>query len=145
MSEYEQPEYVKDLIKGGIRSNLDEIKLNGWNILMLAVRYAKKYSPETIKALIAKEPNINYQDNDGWTALMIASRFSNEESSLESVKLLIDSGADLDLREEKDATALMLSVAVNNTTSSLETVETLINAGADLNMKNKNGYSYLDK
>ena len=144
-SDTELPEYVQDLITNGAR---EDIKKNqGWNLPMVVARYSNKYAPETVQKVIddaVKVGSLNSQDADGWTPLMLASRFSREGSSIDTVKAIINAGADLDIREEKDSTALMLAIHVCENMSSLETVEALIMAGSSLDVKTKSGYSALD-
>jgi ankyrin repeat protein len=96
-----------------------------------------------IKNKIAIKGNLDYKDEDGWTALMMASRYSNDASSLETVKALIDAGAKLNMQNNEGYTALMLASGLSNKTSSLETVKILIEAGANLDLQHKDGFTAL--
>jgi len=73
---------------------------------------------------------------------MLASRYSNTDSSLETVKELIKSRANLDLQNNNGYTALMMASSYSNTDSSLKTVKELIKAGANLDLQT-NGWSAL--
>lgn len=44
--------------------------------------------------------NINLKNNNGETALMLASKYSNTDSSIETVKILIDYGANVNLQDK---------------------------------------------
>uniref|UniRef100_UPI0026312A47 ankyrin repeat domain-containing protein n=1 Tax=uncultured Brachyspira sp. TaxID=221953 RepID=UPI0026312A47 len=57
------------------------------------------------KYLLDKCADINAKDNDGKTALMLAS----SNGDLEVVKLLIDKGADVNAKDDYNRTALMLA------------------------------------
>jgi ankyrin repeat protein len=74
---------------------------------------------------------------------MLASRYSNDTSSLETVKELIKSGANIDIQDKEGWTALMLASRYSNDTSSLETVKELIKSGANLNLQNNDGFTAL--
>ena len=62
---------------------------------------------------------------------MLASRYSNTNSSLDTVQLLLESEAQVNLKNDDDSTALMLAVKYSNTDSLLETVKLLLEYGAD--------------
>ncbi|BCS82646.1 ankyrin repeat protein [Cotonvirus japonicus] len=81
---------------------------------------------------------INYVNDDGWTALMIASIMSNKWSSYSTVKLLIKLGANVNIKNQYGCTALMLAVRNSNTTSSLRTVKLLLDNHADMELKSLN-------
>ncbi|ANB51006.1 hypothetical protein [Powai lake megavirus] len=78
---------------------------------------------------------INYVNEDGWTALMIACIMSNKWSSYETAKLLIKLGANVNVKNILGVTALMLAVRNSNTTSSLQTVKLLLDNHADIELK----------
>ena len=86
---------------------------------------------------------INYQNEKGWTALMMACVNSNNYSNNEIVKLLLENGADLNLKDVYGNTALMLSCINSNTSSNIETVKLLLENGADINLKNDLEYTAL--
>jgi len=96
-----------------------------------------------VKNKIKSKEDLNQKDKNGCTALMLASIYSNNDSSLETVKELIKSGANLDLQNEYGWTALMLASRYSNDTSSLETVKELINSGANLNLQHNHGWTAL--
>ncbi len=100
---------------------------------------------DVIKRLLAEGVDVNRKDNSKWTALMLASRYSNTTSNLQTVKLLIDSGADLNLQNNNEWTALMLASVNSSNDSSVETVKLLIESGADLNIKDDYGRTALIK
>ena len=51
-----------------------------------------------LKNLIKKDANINLQNGNGETALILASKNSNYTSSIETIKLLLDNNADINLQ-----------------------------------------------
>src|SRR5205085_73496 len=80
-----------------------------------------------ISSMIKNNPKLlNEKNHAGWTALMLACRNSNTQSSVQTVKLLINAKADLNLKTNKEWTALMMAFD-NLETSHLEkTIELLI-------------------
>ena len=66
---------------------------------------------------------MNLQDKYGQTALRLAARFSNVDSSLEAVKLLIERGADPNIADNKGYTPLMAAAKHAGEESSFETVK----------------------
>ena len=96
-----------------------------------------------INFFLDRGDNIN-KYHQGFTPLMLASEYSNNNSSLNAVKLLLDRGADINLKStDKQYPALMLASQYSNSTSSLETVKLLLDRGADVNARNKYGYTAL--
>ena len=87
------------------------------------------------KELIANGTDLNIKDNDGKTALMYASEFSNE-----IFELLIKSGADLNLKDNKGRTILMI---VLDKLHPVEKTKLLIESDADLNIQDDNGNTCL--
>ncbi|AVL94235.1 putative ankyrin repeat protein [Megavirus vitis] len=81
---------------------------------------------------------INYINEDGWTALMIACIMSNKWSSYVTAKLLIKLGANVNVKNILGVTALMSAVRNSNTTSSLQTVKLLLDNHADIELKSSN-------
>ena len=81
------------------------------------------------KELIKYNFPLNAKDNDGDTALILASNQGN----IEIVKLLIGAGVDLNIKNNGGGTALMWASKYNH----IEIAKLLINAGANLNIKNK--------
>lgn len=86
--------------------------------------------------------NINLRNReDGWTFLMVASRYSIGIPGL--VKRLLDLGADPNIRSGNGWTALMLAARNSKTDSSSDIVKTLLEYGADPNLQNNTGTTAL--
>ncbi|BCS82613.1 putative ankyrin repeat protein [Cotonvirus japonicus] len=81
------------------------------------------------------QKKINYINDDGWTALMIASTMSNKWSSYATIKLLIKLGTNVNIKNPNGITALMSSVRNSNVASSLQTVKLLLDNHADIELK----------
>lgn len=71
----------------------------------LLLNYAKIGDTKNVKMLVKDGANINYQDNNGKTALILAS----EHNQLEVAKFLLYNGATKDLSDENGNTALILA------------------------------------
>ena len=106
-------------------------------------RAARTGNNQRIVELLNKGVDIDAKNNDEWTALMIASRRSNDTSSLDTVKLLLDRGADINSKDNDGWTALILASRRSNDGSSLETVKLLLDHKADVNIQNNNGITAL--
>ncbi|AKI80024.1 ankyrin-containing protein [Acanthamoeba polyphaga mimivirus] len=97
-----------------------------------------------VKHLKKNKRKINAQNENGWTALMIASVLSNDWSSVKTVKLLLKKGANPNIETyNKSQTALKLAASNVKYASSIETVKLLIQYGANINHKNHLGVSVL--
>lgn len=109
--------------------------------------------PSTITFLIQQGANLDVQlqneEGDGETALIIASRFSN----VQYVKALVEFGADLNVKDNLGRTALMKAATFRNSTESgirriiekkLKIVRLLVEAGADLSLKDSEGKTVFD-
>ena len=91
---------------------------------------------DTAKLLLPYS-DINHQNKDGLTALMMAS----ENNHIELTELLLQNGADTNLSDKAfSATALMKSAVNGN----FEVVKLLVSYGADIMAKDKNGRTVLD-
>ena len=67
-------------------------KSKGFTLLMkLVLMTNNTEAVKLIKKIITNNPEeINKQNEKGWSALMLASRFSNRDSNIETVKLLLE-------------------------------------------------------
>jgi len=93
--------------------NANRKDLNGRTKLMLA---AKNGDLQTVENLIFSNAELDVKDNDGWTALMFAARFSENEKI---IKTLIKNGATVTLKNNYGITALKLAAGFTNNTAVL--------------------------
>jgi len=113
--------------------------------------YDYKSSEKIVKILLKAGADPNKQNRDGWTALMMAARYSSPErgtSSEKTVEMLLTSGADPNKQDTVGGcTALMMAACYSSSergTSSERTVEILLKAGADPNKQNDIGWTALN-
>ena len=86
---------------------------------------------EIVKLLLNAGADIDKQNNNGNTALILASL----DNYVEIVELLLNAGADIDKQNNKGNTALFYASKDNN----IEIVKLLLNADADIDKQNNNG------
>ena len=89
-----------------------------------------------IQELIRSNGNLNAQDAEGNTVLLLAARGGH----LEIAQTLIDAGADVNLPNEHGNTALLLAASRRDP---LRLINLLIDAGADVNHPNEGGNTAL--
>ena len=70
---------------------------------------------------------------------MLASRYSNTDSTEETVRMLIDAGADLGIQSDDGWTALMLASRNSNIDSTERTVRMLLDAEAKTDIQKNDG------
>jgi hypothetical protein len=95
----------------------------------------RKGNRETVELFLGAGVDMDARDEDGRTALMVAS----EGGELEIVKLLIKKGADVNSKDVSGYTALMY-VAYNG---NLDIAELLIRNKADVSARDKDGWTAL--
>jgi ankyrin repeat protein len=89
---------------------------------------------EAAKKALAEGADINRQSDNGYTALMWASTYSNRSPYDEMAKFLINAGADVNIRA-KDGTTALLDAAG----SSKEITLMLVEKGADITARKDDG------
>ena len=114
------------------RANVRAKSSIGLTPLMYAAKYSR--NPEMFAALIKAGADVNATDEEGLTALMLAT--SNNPAV---VQTLIEAGADVNAEDEALGTVLMHAALDNNPA----VVQTLIDAGADVNAKDEDGRTAL--
>jgi len=82
----------------GVDLNIQDVHIFGWTPLMAAIYHQQT---NIVHYLLAKNLNLNAQDNSGDTALMLAITVGDTNT----VKSLLDSGADVTIRDRDGVTA----------------------------------------
>lgn len=90
---------------------------------------------DLITSLIVDGTNVNIRDNDGLTALLLATTLG----SFDVVKYLLDNGADVNVQNHNGETPLMLATWGGT----LEKIKCLLDYGADVTVHNKKGATAL--
>ena len=98
-------------------------------------RAAEVGDSKLIEQLIEAGANLDFQDEDGDTALRRASYYGH----LEIVEKLLDAGADVNAKNIGGATSLQEASVMGR----LEIVEKLLDAGADVNVQDEEGQTAL--
>ena len=121
------------------------IKSKGNDLIHFLVKDSRKndYFNKLKEYLNIHPDKVNIQNDQGWTPLMMASRYSNTDSTFETVELLLQKGADPNIQNNDGWTALMMASRFSNTTSTFETVEYLLEHGANPNIQNNDGWTAL--
>jgi len=94
--------------------------------------------------LLQAGADVNAQNDQGYTPLLLTSKYSNTSSSVETVKVLLQAGADVNAPAKEGLTPLHLATKYSNTSSSLETVKVLLEYGANIDILDRYGDSPLD-
>lgn len=122
----------------------DATKSKGFSHLQKCIVQTIKFNflEEYIDLYLTENPEaINYQNEKGWSALMIASRNANFKSTFETVKILLKHGADVNHQSKSGKTALMFT-SFNNY-DCLKTFELLLEYGTNINLVDSDGYTAL--
>ena len=88
---------------------------------------------------------INCQNNEGYTALMLACKNSNRNSTNETVELLLaHPSIDVNLQNSERQTALYIAYIFCNNSSTKRTLELLLaHPGIDVNLQDSDGWAIL--
>lgn len=97
----------------------------------LLIRSAS-HSPERVKMVLAKKPNVNLANNHGQTALHMAVEFMNPEQSAEAVRMLLAAGAEVNAQNTNGETPLY--ICVRHYRIKMDVFDMLLKAGADVNL-----------
>ncbi|AVG46647.1 ankyrin repeat protein [Acanthamoeba polyphaga mimivirus] len=97
-----------------------------------------------IKLLLNLGVNVDKQNFDGNTALMIACKYSNINNNMDTIKLLLNHGANVKIQNKFGKNALILAGIYINSGSNMETVELLLNHGSDYAIRDDTGRCFLN-
>lgn len=89
---------------------------------------------EALRQLLDRKVSVNTKGEDGWSALMLATRHPN------AVRLLLDEGANVNACNVGGYTALMSAAWKGRA----DVVRMLLDAGANINVKDEESYTALD-
>ena len=104
-------------------------------MLMQEIKKEDKANLNLVNDLIVLGANLDWQDEEGWTALHLCANFNHPEI----LGILIDAGADLNIQDTAGRTALHRCASWNHP----GIVRMLIDAGADLNIQDTAGWTAL--
>jgi ankyrin repeat protein len=106
----------------------------GYKMKSKLYKAAQKGDLLKVKHLITEGADVNAKRNDGWTALILASRNGHKEVA----QLLLAKGADVNLKTNNGVTALMYASIGHK-----EIVQALLDKGADVNETDEGGSTAL--
>lgn len=101
------------------------------------------YVMNMIDFLLANNADINKQDENGNTPLMVASRYTGTKSSLEIVDYLLRHNADPNICNNLGESPLIISSLYSGSTSSVSTVIKLLAANSKLDAQDSKGWTAL--
>jgi ankyrin repeat protein len=105
---------------------------------------SRSINPQTIKDLITKGANINAQDQDGNSILiLIIKSFIKSAEKKDLIEVMLKAGANVNIKNNNDDTALIYATQYLAKETRKNIVETIIEAGADINARNKDGETAL--
>ncbi|BCS83611.1 putative ankyrin repeat protein [Cotonvirus japonicus] len=124
------------------RGKIDSQNEFGWTALMIACRNCTiEKDAKLIKLLLECGANVNIQNNDGKTALMLLVKYS--ENNLDVIKLLLDNGADVNIKENSGWTALMSISVFHDKLHYVDVIKLLLEYNAEINLQSKGGWTAL--
>ena len=127
-----QEPYVKPLLEKGADPNISDA--NGFSSLIAAV-YGH-CSNQTLQEIITHKADLDFQDNRGRTALVLACLYRQQDS----VRILLKTASNPNIADNKGHTSLHAAVTGG---CSKKIIHALINHGADVNATNKQNVTAL--
>lgn len=118
------------LLEKGIIEQVDINALNkfGQTIFIRASKFGLNYS--TLNIIVKLNGNLNIQDNQGFTSLMIACKYDCSDS----LNSLLEFNVDVNIVNAKGNNALMIAIKYKN----YESVKKILDYDVDIDHKNKN-------
>ena len=120
------------------QSEVPQVRRNSSKLSAVLAIATKSNFIEVVRTLVAARVDINFQDEQGETALHVAARYGHVECS----RILLDGSDAQEIDTElREATYGWTPVLVASVDGHLSIVELLIEAGADLNKLDYSGWS----
>ena len=130
-------------VKYKISKNNSSTKLNHLQKCVMATSQYKILE-EYIDLYLAEHPEvIDYQNETGWTALMITSSNTSSKSTERTLETLLKHKANVNLKNIYNCTALMYASRYSRIESTERTVELLLKHGAEINVQDNDTWSAL--
>ena len=126
---------IKQLLQSGANPNIETSK---GQTALLSIEFDDKHL-EIVRLLLEAGAAINHQDEDGWSALMMACR----DGCSEIVDILLQYNANIELTLVRGTTALMITCMNDGPTQQIQIVSSLLNAQAKTNVQDSEGYTAL--
>ena len=118
---------IRTALLNGANSNAKDSE-QGRTALLAA---SENENLKILSLLLKVGADVNAKDNNGVTALMVATL-----NNTEAVSLLLEAGADVNAKTDWGMTALMVAASLNKTP---EVIDLLLKHGADINEKSNSG------
>ncbi len=124
----------------------DILSDRGLSLIHQIVLNTNKY-PELVGMLdiylLLNKEEVEKKTDRGLTALHMASRYSNGDSTEDTVSVLLENGANADIQDNNGHTALHMASRYSNGDSTEDTVRILLEHGTDADIQDNNGYTAL--
>ena len=113
-------------------------------IKILPINYYPSYYIDLIKLLLKYGADINLQNEDGDTVMILICKFIENETSIDVLKLLIENGANINLKNNNECSALMEVIVNFNKLYSLDILKLFIDQpDIDINTLDHRGNTIL--
>lgn len=127
------------LLERLLKSTVNMHDANEWRLMNAFIANSGKEHFKQMKILFEAGINVNCQDNNGMTVLMLASYTGNYQLA----KVFLDAGADVNLQSDRGKTALMFAVCNEYSKHSEALLQSLLTAKANVNIQDNDGKTAL--
>ncbi|AVG46675.1 ankyrin repeat protein [Acanthamoeba polyphaga mimivirus] len=125
-----------EIIELLVNHNIDEN-----NYIFLIQKAFKTYNKDLLEQISLPKTDLNKQNIEGNTALIIIIKYADNDNMKTGVKLLLDNDANINIVNKNLESAL--HIAVQKYDSDLTLIKILLENGIDVNLQNKNNMTTL--